>query len=69
MTFASECELRRWLFQNFDVPAHEDCDHHCPDCGETFGSRAHEVAHSADVDTADRDELEAAAAIYDETAS
>ena len=37
----------------------------CPGCGDTFGSRYHEVAHSADVNTASIEDLEAAAAIYD----
>lgn len=33
----------------------------CPGCGDTYGSRYHEVAHQADVDTASTEELEAAA--------
>lgn len=36
----------------------------CPSCGGSLGSRYHEVAHSADVDTASIEDLEAAAAIY-----
>ena len=37
----------------------------CPGCGDTLGSRYHEVAHQADVDTASTEELEAAAAILE----
>jgi hypothetical protein len=36
----------------------------CPDCGDSLGSRYHEAAHSADVDTASTEELEAAASSY-----
>lgn len=36
----------------------------CEGCGDSLGSRYHEVAHSADVDTAGIEDLEAAAAIY-----
>ena len=37
----------------------------CPSCGENYGSRYHEVAHSADVETASREDLEAAAKILE----
>ena len=37
----------------------------CAGCGDTLGSRYHEVAHSADVDTASLEDLEAAAELWD----
>jgi hypothetical protein len=40
------------------------CDH-CPGCGGTLASRYHEVAHKPDVETASREDLEAAEKIYD----
>lgn len=38
----------------------------CADCGDSVGSRYHEVAHSRDVDTVSLEELEAGAEILEQ---
>ena len=37
----------------------------CPECGDSYGSRYHEVAHVPDVETVSLEELEAAEAILE----
>lgn len=54
--------VRDWDWSGYVAVRHHGV---CPECGDSYGSRYHEVAHSADVDTASTEELEAAASIME----